>query len=223
VLFLTSIAFAQSVAGYATVAILVPFVIIRNKIRKISITNIFFMLVFLILFIWAGFLIVTFLLSGEIENTFMVHRALSIELRAQEWMWSFREILMNPLGFGIGNVSTHEDVLQSNIVSGFGGNYGGPTNFLAPIYSLGLPYLIPFMFYGAVLFWCLRIKYSASSDLRMVSVMVIGGMVISASYYQMNTAVFHVTLAAFFILLSEEGRGKVIAPNPGGENSRVGE
>ena len=51
----------------------------------------------------------------------------------------------------------------------------------------------------------------------MVSVMVVAGIVASASYYQMNTAVFHVTLAALLILLSQEGKEKVIVLNPLGE------
>ena len=89
---------------------------------------------------------------------------------------------------------------------------GGPTNFLVPIYSLGIPYLLPFMFYGFVLLWCLRVKFRASCDLTMVSVMVVGGIIFSASYYQLNTAVFHVTLAALFLLLSEEGKEKVMMP-----------
>lgn len=214
VLFLTSIALTQSVAGFATVVILIVFVIIRKKFRSISIINILFLLVLLILFIWAGFFILTFFLSGDIENSYLVHRALSIELRIQEWMWSLKEIIRNPLGFGIGRVSPVVDALNSERVIGFGRDYGGPTNFLAPIYSLGLPYLLPFMFYGVVLFWCLRITVRASCDLTMVSVMVVGGMVLSASYYQLNTAVFHVTLSALFILLSEEGKKKVIVPNP---------
>jgi hypothetical protein len=221
VLFLTSIVLTQSVAGFATVVILIAFVIIRKTLRSISIVNILFLLAFLISFICVGFFILTFFLSADIENLFLIHRALSIELRIQEWMWSFQEIIANPLGFGIGNVSPVADALNSERVIGFGRDYGGPTNFLAPIYSLGIPYLLPFMFYGVVLLWCLRIKFRASCDLPMVSVMVVGGIVLSASYYQLNTAVFHVTLAALFILLSEEGKEKVTVPKPlGAEQSR---
>tara|TARA_B110001450_G_scaffold207590_1_gene198040 strand:+ start:245 stop:1519 length:1275 start_codon:yes stop_codon:yes gene_type:complete len=216
-LFLTSIALTQSVAGYATVLILIAFVTIRTKLRSISIINSLFLLVFLTLFIWSGFFVITFLLLGEIENSFLIRRALSTELRIQEWMMSLQEIIKNPLGFGIGNVSPVADALNSERIQGFGRGYGGPTNFLAPIYSLGIPYLLPFMFYGVVLIWCLRIKLRASNDLRMVSVMVVAGIVASASYYQMNTAVFHVTLAALLILLSQEGKEKVIVLNPLGE------
>ena len=153
------------------------------------------------------------MLSGEIENNFLFRRAISTELRMQEWMWSFREIITNPLGFGIGNVNAMEGALMSERIQGYGRGYGGPTNFLAPIYSLGIPYLLPLMFYGIVLIWCIRIKFRASCDLTMVSVMVVGGMVFSASYYQLNTAVFHVTLAALFILLSQKDKERVIVPN----------
>jgi len=221
VLILTSIHLSKSVAGYATIVILIVFVITRTKLSSISIKNSLFLLVFLILFIWSGYLIVTFFLSGEIEHWFLLRRAFSIELRIQEWMFSFHEIIRTPLGFGIGNVNPVADALNSERLLGYGRGYGGPTNFLAPIYSLGIPYLLPFMFYGVVLLWCFRIKFSASSDLKMVSVMVVGGIILSASYYQLNTAVFHVTLASFFLLLSEEGKKKVIVPNSlGTEQSR---
>ena len=212
-LILTSIILAQSVAGFATALILVAFVTFHRRLRSISITNIFFLLVFLTLVIWAGRSITTFLLLGEIGNDFLIRRALSTELRIQEWMWSFREIITNPLGFGIGNVNAIEGALMSERIQGFGRGYGGPTNFLAPIYSLGIPYLLPFMFYGIVFIWCIRIKFRASCDLTMVSVMVVGGMVFSASYYQLNTAVFHVTLAALFILLSQKDKEGVIVSN----------
>ena len=185
----------QSVATIGSLLILAVIPFTASRLQSFTLKDITLSLIALFALGTVLFGLVVYLINLK-ESVFQF-RGLSIVMRALEWQQTFTSIMSNPLGYGIGVINNNLLVLDSE--TGLTKEYGGPTNFLLLFYQLGVPYLLPFLYWLRVLKLAYNSFSESSNDLKMTALMLLTGFLISISYIQFNTAVFQVTLALFFI------------------------
>jgi hypothetical protein len=200
-----SILTTHSVAGLFTIILIAMFAFVRQALGEKKPTILLLSLAKAL--IMPMVLIVIIDLLGDAEDSILYYVWLSMSMRPLEWGLSVSEILTYPMGVGFGNYSTTVELMELDSVGNFSKEYYGPTNLLVPIFNLGLLYAIPYLlFFGAVFRWALFLPGRVTPEVKMLSTMVVAGLIFSGSYFQLNTAVFQLTMAGFFIILDRNSR-----------------